>query len=280
LFFFIMLSIAVTPIYAVNSSFNTGIGRNGTSGLNISADTPGPIKYQLEFKPLGGGRKVTTNTYDDASKNMATTQNVNCLDGAGCVADETLVRGVYVAGTEGGYAVAKRFTLFCGSIQVTGEQTTQNWDSAFYQSFADDFLNNGPSAANCPSPTAAPSPTTALSPTAIIAVSSATVTPKPVAQTIKRTPTAPDEDDTLEQAPTPFAKPHTPIPNNQEEDTLASGFIQNLPLIIAVHVLVGILGYVLYQTNPTFHKFIANIGSKLKKKESRVVPPSDPPDVS
>lgn len=263
-FFFTKDSIAVVP------NFNTGIGRSGNSGLNISADTPGPIKYQLEFKPLGGGRKVSANTYDDASKNLAMTVNVNCLDGAGCTADETLVRGVYIAGTEGGYAVAKRFTLFCGSIQVTAEQRTDTWTNAFYQSFADDFLNNGPSSGNCASPTPQ------LSPTAVVAVSSVTTAPTAPARRVSRTPTLSETEPTDEPVPTPF-QAETPTPTPEEEGSgIVAGFVQNLPAIVAGIILTGVLGFVLYRTNPGFRAFIDRQKGKFAKPQPPPASPSAP----
>lgn len=249
--------LSASVVFCADSNFNTGIGRNGNTGLNISADTPGPLKYHLEFKPLGGNRQVSASNYDDTSKNFSTSVSVKCLDGGECSKDETYVRGVYIAGTEGGYAASKKFTLFCGSIQVVGEEKTANWDSTFYNTFADDFLTNGPSAGNCPSPTVTPAAAT------VTPISAAAVSPTSSSKTkLKTSPTKKPTEEPEDEEEDPEETP-TPTPDEDEENSLVAGFTQNLPLIIAGLVLLGVIGYVLYQKNPKFNAFI----NKFKKKK-------------
>lgn len=251
------LFIMSAVIRAVDSNFSTGIGRSGTTGLNISADTPGPIKYHLEFKPFGGSRQISASSYDDSSKNFSATVNVKCLDGGECSKDETYVRGIYIAGTTGGYAAAKKFTLFCGSIQVVAEEKTEAWDDTFYTKVAEDFLTNGPSSGNCPTPTITPS--------------AATVTPSPATEPTRTakanlktsptpTPTDTPGDKDTEETPTPTPK--------EDVDDNTAGYAEYAPSLIAGLVLLGVIGYVLYRKNAKFNSFIHTLGSRSKKKDS------------
>lgn len=268
----IVIVAAAGSTFAAASNFNSGIGRSGNSALNISAETPGPIKYKLEFKPLGGSRQVSESTYDNSSSNFATSVNVKCLDGGECSKDDTYVRGVYIVGTEGAYAVAKKFTLFCGSIQVVGEQKTDTWDGTFYTSFADDFLTNGPSTGNCPSPSATPVAAT-VTPSSASNLSPTTSTTK-----LKRSPTPEPTEEEKDKDNDKDAE-ETPTPTPEEEGTsFVDSFTQNLPLYIAGAVLLGVLGYVLYKKNPKFNAFVTK--TFKKKPKSSPPPNSEPPSTT
>lgn len=253
-----MLFFLTSQSSALTSGFGTGIGLNGTSTMNISAETPGPLKYHLEFKPLGGSRQISESTYSDSSKNFSTSVNVKCLPGGSCSTDETYVRGVYIVGEDNGPAVAKRFTLFCGSIQVVSEEKTDSWDDAYYKKVSDEFLNNGPSSGNCPSPTVTPGGAS-VTPTG-------SLTTTPVAKTTRKPTPTEDPEPTEEVTESP-----TPTP---EEEASTAGFSENAPALIAGLVLLGVMLMVLYKTNPKFRGFVQ---SRFKKKDIPKITPGEPP---
>lgn len=268
--FIVFAVVAAVATFAATSDYGSGIGRSGTTTLNISADSPGALKYHLEFKPLGGSRQVNEGDYSDTQKNFATSLNIKCLEGGECSKDESYVRGVYIVGVEGAYAIAKKFTLFCGSIQVVGEQRTNTWDSSFYNSFADDFLTNGPSSGNCPSPTTTPVAAT-VTPTG-----ASTNKVSPTSSTKLKTSPTPEPTD--EQEKDKPDEEETPTPTPEEEGTsFVDSFTQNLPLYIAGLVLLGVLGYVLYQKNSGFKAMIDKLFKK-NKKNSKIDPTKPPPE--
>lgn len=209
LFFLVLFLIAgLRSSYAVLDRFNVGVGYSASNELSISTDTPGEFDYTLYLRTADNTPTNVSVHYtgvDTFSRKLKlscdsgeTSANDNANTGA-CINGGPFVRGVFVAGNTNQFAAAKRFTLFCGSVQILASPTTDHWDSGFTSTEITDFLNNGASSTWCPTPASTTStPTLTPSP-------KATRTPTPRS---RATPTPTEEiydetDATTEEIPTP-----------------------------------------------------------------------------
>ena len=155
--------------YAVLERFNIGVGYGGTDELSISTDSPGEFNYNLYLR-TANNTESWVNVHYTGVTNLARTIRLHCATNepdavdnpttGTCISGGPFVRGAFVAGNDNHYAVVKLFTLFCGSIQIEKEQTTNNWNSDFNNNPIEEFLDNGASSTWCPanSPTATPTP--------------------------------------------------------------------------------------------------------------------------
>lgn len=163
--------------YAVLERFNIGVGYGGADELSISTDSPGEFDYKLRLR-TANNTESWANTHYTGVENLHRTIRLHCgtneLDSVDnpetgtCISGGPFVRGAFVAGNGGRYAVVKMFNLFCGSIQVADEKTTNNWNSDFDTNVIENFLNNSASSTWCPtspSPTATPIAKNTIKPT-------------------------------------------------------------------------------------------------------------------
>lgn len=214
--------------YAVLDRYNVGVGYSASNELAISTDTPGEFDYSLYLRAADNNSKTVSVHYTGIS-NLYRTITLSCGSGESnvtdnpqtgtCMSGGPFVRGAFVAGNNNQYAVVKRFTLFCGSVQIVGEQTTNNWSSGdFYNDAIKDFLDNGASSTWCPStsissttptitPTKKPSPTSR-----VIKKRVATSTPVPTA--------AIKQEQMIVDTPTPTrATARTPLVNKPPDNS-------------------------------------------------------------
>lgn len=204
-----MLSLFVGPTaYSVLDTFNVGVGYGGINELTISTDSPGEFDYRLYLRTAnntGSVIRVHYNGVNNFSRSIrlnCATDEINAIDNpttGTCISGGPFVRGAFIAGNSSKYARVKRFTLFCESVQVLGEESTNNWNADFDNSAIANFLDNGASSTWCPtpspvvnktfiSPTNKPSTTKTPTPTASEEVSSSTDTsPTPNIITIAST---------------------------------------------------------------------------------------------
>lgn len=165
---FICSAVTTQSSYAVLDRYNVGVGYSAANQLAISTDTPGEFDYYLYLRAADNTGKTVSVHYNGVNNLQRTitlgcgTDESNATDNpqtGTCLSGGPFVRGAFVAGNNNQYAVVKRFTLFCGTVQIVGEQSTNNWSSGdFYNDAIKDFLDNGASSTWCP-PTSTPSPT-------------------------------------------------------------------------------------------------------------------------
>ncbi len=188
-------------VQASLDDFNLGVGHSGSNELTISADSPGEFDYSLYLRTADNTATaisvhyVGVNNLQRAFHLVCGTDEPSATNNANsgtCITGGPFVRGSLVAGNDNQFARAKNFTLFCGTVQVTGEATTQNLISDLYNNSVKDFLDNGASSTWCPtsSPTAIPTatPTKITTPTNKVPTPTVMLVAQSVATTIP-TPT-------------------------------------------------------------------------------------------
>lgn len=245
-FFFLVLFLIVglRSSYAVLDRFNVGVGYSASNELSISTDTPGEFDYTLYLRTADNTPTNVSVHYtgvDTFSRKLKlscdsgeTSANDNANTGT-CINGGPFVRGVFVAGNANQFAAAKRFTLFCGSVQILASPTTDHWDSGFTSSEITDFLNNGASSTWCPTPAATtptrtptPSPKATRTPTP-----RAKVSPSPVVEVET------GENLAMDELPTP-----TPIVST---DGASNGYqsATSNPIVQIVGFMMIVLGVLL-----------------------------------
>ena len=159
--FLILIFVFFKQSQAVLDRYNVGVGYSASNQLAISTDTPGEFEYSLYLRTADNTAKTMTVQYNGVG-NLYRTITLSCASDESnatdnpqsgtCLSGGPYVRGAFVAGNNNRYAIVKRFTLFCGTVQIVGEQSTDNWISSdFYNDAIKDFLDNGASSTWCPS---------------------------------------------------------------------------------------------------------------------------------
>ncbi len=243
-FFAVLLLVSgLRTTYAVLDRFNVGVGYSASNELSISTDTPGEFDYTLYLRTADNTPTNISVHYtgvDTFSRKLTlscdsgeTSANDNANTGT-CINGGPFVRGVFVAGNSNQFAAAKRFTLFCGSVQILASPTTDHWDSGFTSSEITDFLNNGASSTWCPTPastTATPTPTPSIK---------ATRTPTP---RVKSSPTPTEELEAIDSSEV-TAPTATPILSTGSSNELYRSTASN-PVAQIVGFMMVVLGVIL-----------------------------------
>lgn len=202
--------LSVIGAHAVLDRFNVSVGFSGSNELAISTDTPGEFDYSLHLRtadntPTSISVHYTgVNNFSRRIKLSCVSGEMSIADSAGagsCVSGGPFVRGVFIAGNSDQFAAVKRFTLFCGTIQIVGDTSTDHWTSDFTSSDVTDFLNNGASSTWCPTP----NPTASMTPTPTKKITP-TRTPTPKIR-LTPTPEIVDNEQSTQEDRVPTAVP-------------------------------------------------------------------------
>ncbi len=247
--FLILIFVFIKQSQAVLDRYNVGVGYSASNQLAISTDTPGEFEYSLYLRTADNTAKTTTVQYNGVG-NLYRTITLSCASDESnatdnpqsgtCLSGGPFVRGAFVSGNNNRYGVVKRFTLFCGTVQIVGEQSTDNWSSSdFYNDAIKDFLDNGASSTWCPTaPSVTPTPTKSTT-------KKSAPTPRPTKKPIIKTPTpteVPVQLGTIAETPT-----STPVPIQNKVETPKnnnfSAILISIGAVIAASTLL-VVGYI------------------------------------
>lgn len=262
--------------HGVLERFNVGVGYSAANQLAISTDTPGEFDYSLYLRSADNAGKTVSVHYNGVN-NLQRTITMGCGSDESnatdnpqtgtCLSGGPFVRGAFVAGNNNRYAVVKRFTLFCGTVQIVGEQSTNNWSSGdFYNDAMKDFLDNGASSTWCP-PTSTPSqtPTKSLS-------QSVRPTVRPTRKPTPTTQPTPAKIDSIvdEVTPSPTLVPTITLSQDSSQKTSSDKMkVFWIGIVTIILVSIGIVvGYIKIFGESTNEPPPVLIDEELKKKET------------